>query len=283
MPIAMGRVGVWTSARSWAGAADAADLAAEVEALGFGAIWAAMPTGDLAVPSTLLGATSRLIVATGVVSVWAEPAATIAASEQRLPSRERFVLGLGSSHSLLVGESYHRPLSRLVAYLDELDAIEPTVPVERRVLAALGPKTLAVAAARTAGAHPYLVTPDHTRMAREIMGPGALLAPEQKVVLSSEPSVAREVARGMVELYLGFPNYVNNLRRLGFGDEDFADHGSDRLVDSLVAWGDDDAIRRRVVEHLDAGADHVCIQVLTGGWHLPVSEWRTIAPALVTA
>jgi len=192
MAIDMGKVGIWTGAPAWVGSAQ---VAAEVEELGYGAIWLGMAAGDLAIPAELLAATSRLVVATGIVNVWSEPADIVAANEQKLPGRERFVLGLGSSHALVVGESYQRPLSRLAAYLDELDAESPTVPVERRVLAALGPKTLALAASRTAGAHPYLTTPEHTKLARDLMGPGPLLAPEQKVLLATDASTARELAR----------------------------------------------------------------------------------------
>jgi len=188
---------------------------------------------------------------------------------------------LGSSHAPMVGDAYKRPLPRLRAYLDELDAQESPVPIAHRVLAALGPKALALAAERAAGAHPYLVTPDHTRIARQTMGPGALLAVEQKAVLESDPARARELARAMVGRYMVLPNYTNNLLRLGFAEADFADAGSDRLVEALVAWGDENAIVARVREHRQAGADHVCLQVLNGT--VAREQWRRRAPAISDA
>jgi probable F420-dependent oxidoreductase len=179
---------------------------------------------------------------------------------------------------------YHQPLAAMAGYLDALDTAEPPVPVEARVLAALGPKMLGLARDRAAGAHPYLTTPEHTQRAREILGGDRLLAPEQRVVLETDPATAREVGHQHLAIYLQLPNYTNNLRRLGFTDNDLAGAGSDRLVDTLVAWGDEDTIARRVREHHDAGADHVCIQVLTGDRNaFPREGWRRLAPALVEA
>ena len=182
------------------------------------------------------------------------------------------------------GQRYTRPLSRLRSYLDELDALTPPIPHDRLVLAALGPRALDLAARRTAGAHPYLVTPEHSRWARGIIGPDALLAPEHKVVLESDAATARAIARRTLGRYLALPNYTNNLLRLGFTTDDFEGGGSDRLVDALVAWGDVDTVVARVAEHLDAGADHVCIQVLTAGTDgrqgLPREEWRVLAGPL---
>jgi probable F420-dependent oxidoreductase len=195
----------------------------------------------------------------------------------------RFLLGLGVSHSALVeptGQRYQHLYRKLVEFLDGLDAAAPPVPPEGRALAALSPRVLKLAAERTAGAHPYLVTPEHTRRAREILGDGPLLAPEQKVVLSTDPARAREIGRGGLAMYLRLPDYVSNLRRLGYTDGDISGGGSDRLVDALVAWGDEDAIARRVAEHHAAGACHVCLQVLTGEQAVPWPQWRRLAAAL---
>jgi probable F420-dependent oxidoreductase len=175
---------------------------------------------------------------------------------------------------------YEKPYDKVVEYLDELAASAQPVPKDDMALAALGPRVLKLAAERTAGAHPYLVSPEHTRLAREVMGPGALLAPEQKVVLDSDPDRARAVARQNLVIYLRLPNYTNNLKRLGFTDQDIAEPGSDRLVDGLVAWGDVDAIVARVQAHLDAGADHVCIQALSDTPAPPRAAWRELAPAV---
>jgi probable F420-dependent oxidoreductase len=235
----------------------------------------------------LLAATTHLVVASGIISVWTNPAATVASSFQRVNDAypDRILIGLGSSHAGRTnGQEYRQPLSRLRHFLDELDALEPTVPTNRRVLAALGPKTLALAAQRSAGAHPYLVTPEHTAQARQIVGPSALLAPEQKVVLETDPTTARAIARNTLSLYLQLPNYTNNFLRMGFGPDDLTDGGSDRLVDALVAWGDMATVLRRVAEHHDAGADHVALQVLTSSdrhqGRLPRQEWRLLAEAL---
>ena len=171
-------------------------------------------------------------------------------------------------------------------YLDELDAVSPTVPRDRRVLAAIGPKMLELARDAAGGAHPYLVTPEHTKVAREALGEGPLLLPEQHVVLETDAARARAVARESIAIYLQLPQpatYVNNWRRLGFGEDDFADGGSDRLIDHVVAWGDEATIAARVQEHFDAGADHVCVQAYTGAEQpgFPRAEWRALAPALV--
>ena len=168
------------------------------------------------------------------------------------------------------------------AYLDALDAADVPLAVEDRALAALGPKMLELAATRTAGVHPYLVTPEHTRIAREAVGPDVFVAPEQGVVLETDPDRARAIARANVSFYFALPNYTNNWRRLGYTDEDLADGGSNRLIDALVAWGDEAAIAARVQEHRDAGANHVCIQVLTDRpKSLSLDQWRILAPALI--
>jgi probable F420-dependent oxidoreductase len=189
------------------------------------------------------------------------------------------VLGLGIGHARSVGEAYRQPLRKLGQYLDELDAASPPVPADGRAIAALGPRALKLARERSAGSLPYLTTPDHTRFARETLGPDALLATEQKVVLEPDPMVARAIARLTVAFYLGLPNYVNNLRRQGFGEPDFENGGSDRLVDALVAYGD--AVPARVRAHLDAGANHVAPQVLTReNDRLPRAQFQTLATML---
>ena len=195
----------------------------------------------------------------------------------------RFLLGLGVSHAHLVdrieGAQYERPLARMRAFLDDLDAAEVPVPVDERVIAALGPKALALAGERTAGTHPYLVTPEHTATARAALGDDAIVAPEQGLVLETDPDKARPIAREFLSRYIVAPNYTNNWRRLGFGDDDLADGGSDRLVDALIAWGDEDALAARVQAHRDAGASHVCVQVLTDqSPAFPREEWRRLAP-----
>jgi probable F420-dependent oxidoreductase len=284
----VGWAGFWVSSRLFPDdGEEAARVAGELEELGIPAVWLGGASPDLQLVSRLLGASHRLVVATGIVSVWAEPAASLAANVARVASQypDRFVLGLGVSHAPLVeasGVRYLRPYEKMAAYLDELDAATPPVPKERRVLAALGPRMLRLATERAAGAHPYLVTPEHTRRARAILGSGPLLAPEQKVVVETDPGRAREIGRAVVARYLQLPNYTNNLRRLGFTDDDLAGDGSDALVDALVAWGTPEDIEARVREHHDAGADHVAVQVLTtpGSAGLPHEQWRLLAPVL---
>jgi probable F420-dependent oxidoreductase len=283
--IDIGQVGIWHPGRSWDAAGDEVDDAAvELEEAGYGAIWTGSSEASLARQERILAATSRIVAATGIVNIWLNPADELSGNFQRLNGRypDRVLIGLGSSHAPQVeaaGIKYERPLSRLRRYLDELDTMTDGIPGDRRVLAALGPKALSLAAERSLGAHPYLVTPAHTRHARELMGPDAWLAPEQKVVLDSDPVKARATARSTLPMYLRLPNYANNLRRQGFGDEDLADGGSDRLVDALVAWGGTDEILERVAEHRRAGANHVALQVL-GADGLPRNEWRALGEAL---
>ncbi|MBB5789415.1 LLM class F420-dependent oxidoreductase [Jiangella mangrovi] len=287
MAIDVGRAGVWVGARNWPG--DPGEVAsgfAEVEALGFGAAWLGGAEGDLVRPSQVLAATSRLVAATGIVNVWSEPAEEVAAAFHRVDDLfpNRLLLGIGAGHAKFVeqsGRQYRRPYSKVVSYLDELDAAD--VPADHRAVAALGPRTVRLAGERSLGAHPYLVTPDHTRLARDVLGIGPLLAPEQKVVLSADFDEVRRIAGPVVEFYLGLPNYVNNLRRIGFTDDDLSGSGSRRLLDALIAWGDVDTVAARVAEHHAAGADHVCVQVLTGRAGLPLPEWRELAPALTVA
>jgi probable F420-dependent oxidoreductase len=261
-----------------------AAAAAELEELGYSALWLPGSRGGdiFGACERVLDATSRVPVATGIVNVWMHEPAASAAAHARLTSAHpgRFLLGIGISHAALI-EQYRRPLATMRDYLDGLDAADPPVPVDERLIAALGPRMLALSAERTAGTHPYLVTPEHSRIAREAVGPGKLVAPEQTVVLETDPARARGLGRGFLAGYLAMPNYTNNLRRLGFGDEDFADGGSDRLVDAVVAWGEPEAIAARVAEHRAAGADHVCIQVAgVARGELPLAQWRALAPML---
>jgi probable F420-dependent oxidoreductase len=273
MSIELGKVGIW---RHPSGLPP--EVVAEVEALGYGAIWVgSSPPGDLGVVEHLLDTTDHIAVATGIVNVWKDDAATVGASYHRITARHpsRFLLGLGIGHPEATQE-YQQPYAKLVSYLDELDDLK--VPVSGRVLAALGPKVLRLAAERAAGVHPYLVTPEHTRWARQVLGAGPLLAPEQKVVFETDPERARAIGRPRVQNpYLGLTNYLSNLRRLGWTDTDFADGGSDALIDALAVHGDAAAIARGVTAHLDAGADHVAVQVLNPD---PLPALRALADQL---
>lgn len=280
----LGRIGVWSSAL-WAEREEAQRTAGELERLGYGAVW--FPNGPCMFDRVhdLLDATSRIFVATGIASIWTHPAEQVAALHHTLTQsyQGRFLLGLGVSHAHLVNRGdagrYSKPVERMLAYLDALDAAPTPVPPEERILAALGPRMLAIARTRSAGAHPYLVTPEHTHRAREALGTGPLLAPEQAVVLETQPERARNIARAHLARYLQAPNYTNNWLRLGFSATDIANGGSDRLVDAMVAWGDFNSIRERVAAHFDAGADHVCLQVLTENpLAAPYAEWRVLAP-----
>lgn len=283
-----GAIGVWSGGLRTVDSHEAAEAAAELEELGFGTIWVpGRGPEDLEDRlRVLLGSTKRIAVATGIVSIWTHPARATAALHARIVSdfRDRFLLGIGVSHAPLVGRAgheYRRPLSAMVGYLDELDAAVEPVPREERVIAALAPRMLELARERTHGSHPYLVSPEHTRLAREALGPDALLAPEQTVVLDNDPERARTVARGWLAAYLQLPNYVDNLLRIGFERTDVEDGGSDRLVDEIVAWGDVEVILARVEDHRAAGADHVALQVVTSDpTRLPREQWRRIAAAL---
>ncbi|HEX6195125.1 MAG TPA: LLM class F420-dependent oxidoreductase [Jiangellaceae bacterium] len=257
MSIELGRIGIW----QWRNAFDD-EFAAEIERLGYGAIWiGGSPPGDLEVVEQVLDATSTIAVATGIVNIWRDDATTVAESYHRITRKhpDRFLLGIGVGHPEASSE-YTRPYAALTGYLDTLD--DAGVPAENRALAALGPKVLRLSADRTAGAHPYLTTPDHTRQAREVLGDRPLLAPEHKVVLDEDADRAREIARQTVRRYLGLRNYAQNLRRLGYTDADLSDGGSDRLIDDLALHGDPATVARGITAHLDAGADHVCVQLL---------------------
>jgi probable F420-dependent oxidoreductase len=282
----VGRVGIWWSG-SWR--ADTTDAPAELEELGYTALWLSNGFGaELSDQyGRLLSATRHIVIASGIASVWHTPATNVAQGIRRLDDsvRDRFLLGLGTSHSVMVesgGQRYERPYSRVVAYLDALDANTEGVPASRRVLAALGPRMLRLAADRALGAHPYFVPVEHTARARQIIGSTALLAPELAVVIETDPLAAREKARRYTEGYLTLPNYTSNLRSLGYDDNDLAGAGSDRLVDAVVAWGDPEAIAARVREHHEAGADHVCVQVVADPAEgFPIDAYRRLAPALL--
>lgn len=237
--------------------------AKDIEALGYGAVWVGgSPPAELDWVEPILEATTTLQVATGIVNIWTAPAKPVAESFHRIDKAYpgRFLLGIGVGHREVVDE-YRKPIDALNEYLDRLD--DYGVPANRRVVAALGPKVLKLSAQRGAGAHPYLTTPEHTASARELIGPSAFLAPEHKVVPTTDPERARAIGRKALGIYLNLANYLNNWKRLGFSEEDLAKPGSDRLVDSVVAYGPTDAIATRLREHLDAGADHVPVQVLT--------------------
>ena len=240
------------------------EQAKEIEALGYGAVWVGgSPPAELDWVEPILEKTTTLQVATGIVNVWTAAAGPVAESFHRIDKAYpgRFLLGIGVGHPE-AHQQYVKPIDALNAYLDTLD--EYGVPKNRRVVAALGPQVLKLSARRSAGAHPYLTTPEHTAQAREVMGPDAFLAPEHKVVLTTDAEKARAVGRKALEIYLNLTNYLNSWKRLGFTDEDVAKPGSDRLVDAVVAYGTTDAIAARLKEHLAAGADHVPVQVLTG-------------------
>ncbi|MEV6414851.1 LLM class F420-dependent oxidoreductase [Kribbella sp. NPDC051718] len=257
MAVDLGRFGVWHQAHKWG-----PELAAGVEQAGYGTLWlGGSPTEDLRDAEVLLASTTNAVVGTSIVNMWKADPAVLAESYHRLESEHpgRFVLGVGIGHREHTGE-YKTPYETIVDYLDALD--DGKVPVDRRVLAALGPRVLKVAAERTAGAVPYLTTPEHTRQARETLGAGVLLAPEQKVVLETDDDLARAVGRDYLATYLKLSNYTSNLKRLGFSDHDLADGGSDDLVDALVLHGTAVEIAEGLKAHLDAGADQVVIQQL---------------------
>ncbi len=289
--VELGRVGLWTRELRDARRSERERLDAvrELEQLGYGAIWMLGGTSGsefFDMTESYLSETSRIAVASGILSIWTNPPGDVAAATAGVTARfpGRFLLGLGVSHAHLVentGQRYEKPLTKMRDYLDELERTQRPPVREEMCLAALGPKMLELSAERTCGAHPYFVPVEHTRQARETLGPGPLLAPEQAVVVETDPTRAREIARRHMRYYLAAPNYTNNLRRLGFTDEDFEGGGSERLVDALVAWGSPEAIQRRVQEHLDAGADHVCLQVLPAEQgRMPLDDWRSLAYAL---
>jgi probable F420-dependent oxidoreductase len=280
-------VGVWSSQLRYGKPEESAEAAAELEELGFTALWipdVGGPVFDSV--AHLLASTKHTVIATGILNLWMHEPSDVAASYASLTKThgERFMLGIGVSHAPLVDSRepgrYRKPLAATRAFLDAVDATEQPVPVENRVLAALGPKMLELSATRARGAHPYLVTPDHTHKAREVLGEGPLLLPEQTVLLTDDNAKARAVGTDWLRTYLALPNYANNLLRSGFTEDDLGSV-SDRLFDAIIAWGDEDAILRRVNEHKQAGADHVCVQALAADpREFPREQWRRLAAAL---
>jgi probable F420-dependent oxidoreductase len=291
----LGRVGVWSGQFDYSTADEVRAAAREIEAAGYRTVWTGEAVGRevLTAAQLLLAATESLVVATGIANIWARDALATAAGQLALGEAypDRFVLGIGVSHKPLLevrGEDYRTPLSFMRDYLDGMDAAydvyRAVTPAGRppRLLAALGPKMLDLAGARADGAHTYFVPPEHTARAREILGPGKLLVPEQVCVLSEDPSVAREIARRHTASYLRLSNYTANLERFGFDPAEFADGGNDRLVDTICVWGKPAAVAARVKAHLDAGADQVAVQVLVDDRRgLPRREWAELAPELL--
>lgn len=281
-------VGIWSGGLRYGQPTEVAEAASELDELGYRALWLPDVGGGLfEACDVVLTATTRAIVATGILNLWFHDAAETTGRYHALTAAHdgRFLVGIGVSHQVLVEGSgageYVKPYSRMVSYLDELDAQPDPMPVGSRLLAALGPRMIALAGERAAGTHPYLGTPDLTKRTRDQLGAGPIVAPEQAVVLETDATRARDVARMHLAMYLSLPNYANSIKRAGFDEDDFADGGSDRLVDRLVAWGDEDAIAARVQEHRDAGADHVCLQVLGGNpLAFPRDGWRRLAAAL---
>jgi probable F420-dependent oxidoreductase len=279
--------GIWSSQLRYGNAAESADAAAELDELGFRALWIPDVGGQVFdAVGNLLAATKQTTIATGILNLWMHTPGDVATNFATLTAQhgDRFLLGIGVSHAPLIDAGnpgrYRKPLAATETFLDELDATPQPVPVQRRVLAALGPKMLQLSARRGAGAHPYLVTPEHTATARGVLGDGPLLLPEQTVILTDNADEARAIGTEWLRSYLALPNYANNLLRSGFSEEDVS-QVSDRLFNAIIAWGNEDAILRRVSEHRSAGANHVCVQVLLSDPKAyPREEWRRIAAAL---
>ena len=281
--IDVGRLGIWSTSLRFSPGDEALDAARELEALGFGAIWipGGLDDGVLGSLDRLLDATHSIKLATGIINIWKQQPADVAAwfRSQAPERRARLLLGLGVSHGPLIGAAWGTPLAKMRSFLDALD--EAGMPREHLCLAALGPKMLALSAQRTAGAHPYMVTARHTAFAREALGTEALLAPELGVVLEEDPAKARAIARKFMGFYATLPNYADNWRRDGFTDAEIATL-DDRLVDAVIGWGSVAAIGRRLEEYFAAGADHVCIQALgPGGQPADLErdreDWRRLA------
>src|SRR4051812_47365470 len=274
----LGKLGVWTSSRA-IGEGDAGEAARLVEELGYGTFWLG-GSPRLSQTRALLEATERVVVATGIVNVWAYEPEQLAAEYAELERDfgERLLVGIGIGHPEATSD-YSRPLTAMRAFLDGLDAVDPPLPRDRRCLAALAPKMLALAAERAIGAIPYFVPVEHTPVAREHLGPGPLLAPELAFVLDEDADRAREKAREYAALYLGLSNYTNNLLRLGFTEDDIGGRGSDRLIDAVIPHGSADEIAAVVQAHLDAGADHVCVQAI-GEPGIPREGWTAVAAAV---
>jgi probable F420-dependent oxidoreductase len=286
----LGRIGIWTNELDSLPASAVRDALQEVEGIGFRTLWFGEATRRREAftnAALMLSATERLIVATGVASIWARDAAAAGSAQRVLAEAwpHRFIFGLGVSHEGAVtsrGHSYDKPLAAMKAYLRQLDLlpagdVPPPPEPPPRVLAALGPGMLNLARDHAQGAHTFLVPPEHTQMAREILGPGRLLAPEQGVLLEEDPEVVRQILRPELKFRLSLPNYRNSLLRLGWTEDDVAGNGSDKLLDRLFVWGSVSDIDDRVREHLDAGADHVALHVLRHGMTPLLEDWRQLA------
>jgi probable F420-dependent oxidoreductase len=281
----LGRIGIWSVELRFGNASEALEAAAELDELGFGAIWIPGGVGGdlLGDVDRLLSATRKVVIGTGILNIWKHLPQEVGAWWLKQPNdrQARILIGLGVSHGPLIGDTYRKPLAAMHHYLKQLCG--QGVPLDAVCLAALGPKMLELAR-DTAGAHPYLVPPEHSALARKLLGPDLLLAPEQGVVLETDPTRVREICRQTIEQYRGYPNYVNNWRRLGFTEEDVAD-ASDRLIGALFASGEPERIAERVNAHRAAGADHVCLQVITGAPRPDVGAarvaWRRLAAALL--
>lgn len=290
----LGRIGIWTFTLDLVPSARSVEMVDELDELGFGAVWVPEAVGREAFTSAslLLRGGTDIVVATGIAGIYGRDPMTANAAHRTLTEAypDRFLLGLGVSHQVMVEgvrkHDYSKPFSAMADYLDAMDSAlffaQAPATEPQRVLAALGPRMLGLARDRAAGALPYFVPPEHTAFAREVLGEGPLLAVEQAVVFETDPERARSIARSHTKTYTPLPNYTNNLRRLdpSWTDDDFAHAGSDRLVDTIVAWGTEDQVLARIQAHLDAGADHVCIQVLTDGTAPTLDEWRRLSDLL---
>jgi probable F420-dependent oxidoreductase len=288
----LGAFGIWTVKLDVLPAVRMQEAAAELEELGYGALWfgEAMGREALTKAALLLAGTKRIVIATGIANIYGRDPVTMAAAQKTLAEAypNRFLLGLGVSHVPLVetlrGHRYDKPVPTMRAYLDAMDNAPyhavPPASKPPRVLAALGPLMLKLSAERADGAHPYNTTPKHTAQARELLGQGPYLCPEQAVVLETDPAKARAIARKFLAIYLTLPNYTNNFLRMGFEEADISNGGSDRLIDAVIAWGDLKTVLNRIREHHAAGADHVCIQVLTDDSKtFPIRQYRELASA----
>lgn len=288
-----GRVGLWTRQLDVQPAERVRAAIAELEELGWRSLWFWEVFGREALTNAalLLAATQRMVIGTGIANIWARDPVAMAAAQRTLTEAYpgRFVLGIGVSHGPIVdarGHRYRQPLDKMRAYLDAMDAAPfqgpPLAEEPARVLAALGPRMLELAGERSAGALLYNTPPEATGSARQVLGAGPLLAVEQAVLLEDNPTEARRIARDFIAFYMTLPNYVRAWDRVGLGPEERAEGGSDRMVDAVVAWGGPEAIAERVRVHLDAGADHVCLQVLDPDPNgLPMAGWRALAPELL--
>lgn len=279
----VGRVGIWSLEMRYGDPAAIDAAALEIEELGYGALWipGGIDDGVLRDVDRLLSKTKRIVIGTGIFNIWKQEPADVSAwwLGQSAERQSRTLLGIGISHAAVIGDGWVKPVAKTRQWIEQ--ALAAGIPGDALCVAALGPKMLALSRDLTGGAHPYLVTPDHTAVARSILGPGKLLAPEQGVVLESDPATARALVRGAIGRYAQLPNYANNWKRSGYTDDD-VESLSDALVDGLFAWGGTDEIAARVKTHHDAGADHVCIQVVSAsGLDGSRKVWRELAGALL--